>query len=149
MKRSPLCIFVDRLSNGEVEEIEETIDATLLEIGDKDLALTGSVLISGEAYVADDNLILDLNLTATAKKTCSICNEPTEFPIEIDDLSLVIEHREISSGVFNYTDEIRSAILLKAPDFIECGEGNCNHREEIKKFLKGSSPDTYSPFSDL
>lgn len=149
MKNNPLNIYIDRLKDDETEKIFEVLEAEQLEVQEEELSFTDKTTVSGKAYLANDHLILDLKISAFAQMPCSICNEKESFPIEIKDFKQTIEIAEIPSAVYDYSDEVRSAILLKIPQFFECNQGKCPHRKEVKKFLKEGGPDTHSPFSDL
>jgi len=142
-------IYIDRLKDDDTEIIYEVVQPEFLEIAEKDLSFTSDVTISGKAYLAKNHLILDLKIKLYANLPCSICNEKTEIPIEIEDFTHTQEICEIPSAIYDYTEELRSAILLKIPQFIECNHGHCPSRKEVNKYLKVSDPDTYSPFSDL
>lgn len=145
MKSGPFKVYIDRLKNDDTEEIHESVAPDFLE--EKDF--TDKVLVSGQAYLANHHLILDLKIKAIACLPCSICNEKIELPIEINDFTQTIELSEIRSSVYDFADEVRDAILLKLPQFIECHHGHCPQRKDVNKFLKKPSDDTHSPFSQL
>lgn len=149
MKKSPLQIYTDRLKNEETERIFENVAPEFLQTPEKELSFEDDVAISGKAYLAENHLILDLKIKATAKMPCSICNKSSIVHISIDDFTFTIEITEVPSGVFDYTEEIRSAILIRIPQFFECQGGKCPQRKDINKYLKPSSNETYTPFSAL
>jgi uncharacterized metal-binding protein YceD (DUF177 family) len=149
MKKSPLKVFTDRLKDEEVQAISETIPSSLLQAEENELHFDDSVSINGKAYLASDHLVIDLKISATAKMPCIVCNEEAPFSMQIQDFTHTVALEEIPSAVYDYTEEVRSAILLKIPQFFECHEGKCPTRGEVKKYLKEPGCDTHSPFSDL
>lgn len=149
MKHGLFKIYIDRLKNDDTEEIREVVDPDFLQEGEEEAIFVQKVNISGRAYLANHHLILDLKIKATATLPCSICNEKVETPIEVDDFSQTVELSEIKSSVYDYASEVRDAVLLKLPQFIECHHGHCPQRKVISKYLKKPSDDTHSPFSEL
>jgi len=149
MNTSPLKVYIDRLKNDETEQIFENIEPKLQEAQEEELSFTDEIIVSGQAYLANEHLILDLKVKASAKMPCSICNEKATNQIELKDFKQTVELSEIPSAVYDYGDEVRNAILLKIPQFLECNQGKCPSRKDVKKFLKESESNTHSPFSDL
>ncbi len=149
MKNGPFKVFIDRLKNDDTEQILETVDPDFLQIQEKELVFVKKILVSGQAYLAKNHLILDLKIKAKAKLPCSICNESVETPIEVDDFSHTVEICEVKSAIYDFSDEIREALLLKIPQFLECHHGHCPHRKDVNNYLKKPSKDTHSPFSEL
>jgi uncharacterized metal-binding protein YceD (DUF177 family) len=132
----PFKIYIDRLRGGHEEKISETIPPDFLEIHEKDLVFSKPVVISGESYLSGDHLVIKLKIETEASIPCTICNEPTPFPIVLNHFYLTVALDEIKTHVFDCTQEIREAILLQVPPFIECHEGQCPEREVISKYLK-------------
>ena len=58
-----------------------------------------------------------------------------------------IELAELKEEIYNYGPLLREDLILKLPSFVECKDGNCPERENIKKFIKGK--DTYFPFNNF
>ncbi len=149
MTSKPFELYLDRLKNDDTEEIYESVEPSDLELDDQELSFLNKVLVSGQAYLAKNHLILDLKIKATASMPCSICNERAETAISIDDFSHNIEISEAKSAIYNFKEDIRSAILLKVPQFLECSGGHCPHRKEVDKFFTSPEKETHSPFSNL
>lgn len=148
-QNTPFKIYIDRLKDDDTEQIYEVIDNALFDIAEKELQLTGKVTVSGQAYLAKNHLILELKVKAKALLPCSICNKPTEVPLVVEDFNHIQEICEIKSAVWDYTDEVRNAFLLKVPQFTECHDGKCPGRKEITKYLAEDSPPLHTPFSGL
>lgn len=149
-------IHVDRLRHGEMEKIRETVDSGFLEQNDEELAFTSAISFHGEAYLAEQELIVHLDIETKAKLPCSICNELTEASLILKGLYHVVPLHEIKTGVYNLKEFLRETILLEAPHFVECHGGSCPKRKELKRYLKspGSTKKeeedgTYHPFSEL
>ena len=150
--KTPLQIYVDRLRDGQEEKIQEEVDTSLLDIDEPNLRFAPTIKIAGKAYLADDHLILQLNLNTEVTIPCSICNDEVTLPLVIKQFIHTIPLSSIRSHIFDYTNEVREVTLLNTPEFTECHEGKCPRREGFKKFIK-TEKDLEShiqfPFSDL
>ncbi len=153
-------IYIDRLKSGHTTLIEETIPSDFLGVEEKDLQFTDPVKVKGETYLADDHLILHFKIETSATLPCSACNEKFKLPVIIDNFYHAEPIKELKTGVFDYKEALREAILLQVPPFAECHGGKCPERESIAKFLKPSEetegkkpekekPVVYFPFQDL
>ena len=132
-----LKVYIDRLKNGHVEKIEETVSPAYLQLeNDEELSFPQDVRISCEAYLADDHLILHLSVTTTITLLCSICNGPVLVPIDIKGHYSTVSLDEIPSAMYDIGAEIRETTLLHIPLFTECNVGHCPERENLEKFLK-------------
>jgi len=149
MKKHTLKIYIDRLKGTDTEQIFEVVEPQFLNVEEEELAFTEKITVSGQAYLAKNHLILDLKIKALAQIPCSICNEKIEIPIAIDDFTHTEELCEIKSAIFDFSEEIRHAIILKVPHFVECHHGHCPHRKDINPYFKKSPEETYTPFSSL
>lgn len=151
-----LKIYVDHLKQGKVERIERALSSKFLEVDEPDLSFKSEVSIRGEAYIADDGLVIHVDIGAEAQIPCSICNEPVLVPISIKGFYHVEPLDNIRAGVFYLGDIIRESILLEVPSFAECGGGNCPQRKVLGKYFKKelsqeveSEDEGYRPFSNL
>jgi len=125
-------IYVDRLREGREELIDFTKDPTFIGIPEE---FSEPVRISGVAYLANEHLIMRLNIETKAQFTCGICSEPSCVPIAIKEFYQTVELAKIPHSVFNFGDLVRDAILLHIPHTFECGGGNCPHREELSNYF--------------
>ena len=149
-----LKIYIDRLKGGQTLKIDETLSSNFLDIHEQDLLFEGPVRLKGEAYLANEHLIIHLNIETTATLPCSVCNDPVHIPIVIKNIYLTESLSKIKGATFDMTDEVRESILLQTPLFTECHQGKCPEREKLKKFLnaqqKQSNDDiAHFPFADL
>lgn len=148
-------IFVERLKKGQVEKIDESFDPDFLEIHEKELAFQDPVAVKGEAYLADQELILKFaSISARALLPCSICNQEVAYPIEIRDFIMAKPLAEIKSHVFDFRQELREAILLEVPFIVECHDGACPERKNLSRYMtspdkRSSDEEGWQPFKDL
>lgn len=137
-----LKIYIDRLQGGRIQKIDETLSSDFLQIDEEDLLFEGSIRLQAESYLANEHLIIHLNIHTTASLPCNICNDPVQIPIVIKNITLSEPLAEIKGATFDMTDEVRESILLQVPLFTECDQGQCPEREHLKQFLK---PQQQSP----
>ncbi len=147
-------IYVEQLRDGHAEQINEVFSPDFLELQDKYLKYAEEVYVSGEAYLAENDLILNLNIKTKAQLPCIICNEPVTVPIDIHSFYHTEPVASMKGSVFNYKKVLREVIILESPPFAECN-GNCPQRKELNKYFakdkgKEQNPEEgYHPFSDL
>ncbi len=130
-----LKITIDRLVNGKVEIIDEELSPLLLETKDNLLRFEDPIKVSGKAYLAEEFLVLNLNITTVYKAPCKICSEDLSKVFEKKGLYFTEELSAIPNRVYDVSVQIRDTIFLEIPNFHEC-EGGCSMREELKKYLK-------------
>lgn len=149
-------IYIEQLRDGHIEAISESFSPDFLEVQEKDLRFPNPIEVKGEAYLAEDNLVLHLTIATTAIIPCSICNEPVSVKIDIDGLYYAIPVEEIRAGIFNFREILRESVILEAPALSECNDGHCPQRKEIEKYLKKDRvpsdldlDEGYQPFADI
>lgn len=143
---SELKIYIDRLTDERIETIAATLDPSFMDIQEKDLQFPSPITISGKAYIADEHLVLHLNINTDLRIPCSICNKPVKVLIEISHLYHTEELSAIKNHIYDYTTPIREGILLEVPSYVEC-KGKCPEREKLKEYISKGS--TQFPFADL
>ncbi|PCI95676.1 hypothetical protein COB11_01450 [Candidatus Aerophobetes bacterium] len=149
-----LVIYIERLREGESTEIDEVLSATDLELEDDQLHFMPDIKLTGSAYIAEDHLVLNLDISANASIACNVCNADVKIPIELKNTYITKDLSELRSGVFRYVDDLRESILLESPSFAECNNGSCPERTTIEPFLKKEDrkkedSEVYFPFDDL
>jgi DUF177 domain-containing protein len=152
-------IYVDRLNDGKVENIHETFDPAFLEQQKDDLLYSKDVEVEGETYIAENELLIHLDVHTEATVPCTVCNQPVDVPIDLKNMYLIESLENAKSGIFIFKDLLREAILLEAPAFAECSNGNCPEREKLSNYFadskgmgkKDSDPgdEGYQPFANL
>ena len=149
-------IYVDQLKDGHSEQISEELDPKFIEVKEEDLAFIDPVHVNGEAYLAEDELVLHLDVDTLATIPCAICNTLVKVPVELKNFYHTVEEAELKSGIYNFKEMLRENVLLSVPLFAECNEGKCPEREVLKKFFRDEdSPDSksgddgYHPFAHL
>lgn len=151
-------IYVDRLNGGKVERIQERLPPDFLEQKSEELAYNKEVSVEGEAYIADGELIIHLNIETTVELPCKICNSRVELPVNLTGIYIVEPVQSIKSGIYSFKNRLREAILLEAPNYVECSNGRCPERSEQERyFAEGEAKekrgrekeDGYHPFAGL
>lgn len=146
-------IYVEQLRSGNSEKISEAFAPDFLDVHEKELAFNDPVKVSGEAYLAEDNLILHLEISTFASIPCRICNEPVKVPLQLQKFYHSEPLDVIKSGVYNMMPLLREATLLETPAFAECEQGKCPKRKEFEKYIKktenSEKEEGYHPFDDL
>ncbi len=148
----PFKIFIDRLKGGQTHKIDEAVDPLFLAVDEKELGFPSKVDVKGEAYLADDHLIIRLKVKTVALMPCAICNEMIEKELKVDNFYHTQPIEEIPSAIFDFTELLREALLLDLPKYIECNQGNCPERTTIAPFLRPQArieKTTYFPFADM
>lgn len=149
-------IYIDQLRNGEVETLSEEFTPEFMDVNEQDLKFTDPVKVQGEAYLAEDELMLHLDIETTCIIPCSICNEPVKVPIKISGSYHAVPLNEVKGAVFHFQELLRETILLSTPILAECKQGKCPQRSSLQKYLKPESSsdskecdDGYRPFAGL
>jgi len=145
-------IFVEQLRDGQIQAISEQFTSDFLEVCEEDLSFQDDVEVSGKAYLADDDLILQFDIETQAVLPCSICNVPVKVDVRVLHFYHVVPLSEVKSGIYNFKEILREAILLETPRFVECNQGKCPQRPELSVYLKKDSDkgtSEYHPFADL
>jgi len=143
-----LSIYIDRLALGKSENIEVILPFDFLQADDEDVRFCAPISVKGEAYVADDHLILRLSLGTQFSTKCAICNGACEVQISLEHFYQTVPLAKIPSAVFNFGDLVRDALLLEIPHSSECGGGSCQEREGLKKYFSNGDSNV-RPFEDL
>lgn len=143
-----LKIYINRLKNEHIQKLDEILSPDFLDIHEEALHFKETIHVTGSIYLADDHLIAHLVIDAAAIIPCSICNGPVRIPIEIKDLYLSKPIADIKSAIYDLGDDIRESILLQVPQFVECNQGKCPHRQLIRQFLGKPSQEKKSIPSD-
>ena len=145
-----LCLYIDRLKGGKSEEIEGDFNPQELDLIDDSVRFKSSIHLQGEGYVADEELLFHFSAETEVELPCLICNEPVKYPINIKGIYKAFPIDEIKGGVCDIVPAIREEILVSLPSFVECCEGACPSRKELKQYLKAEGEgDVYHPFSGL
>ncbi|MDB6080952.1 MAG: hypothetical protein JWO53_224 [Chlamydiia bacterium] len=151
-EKHPLTLYTDRLkSGGDIEEIDETIDPSCLGVqASDDVTITAPITIYGQAYVVDEYLVLDLNITTEIKIPCAFCNDEFVLPIKLKHAVHEESLDEIKHGAFDAAAVVREMIYLEVPLYPQCGGSSCLRRSEVEKYLKKEEvSEGYQPFIDI
>lgn len=144
-----LPLFIDRLTEGRTEVIQESIDPALLEISDDEINCTEQVIVSGEAYLAEDFLVISLTIKTRCALVCRFCNEVFSYPIAITSKLEEVGLEEIRGACFDLLPLIRELILLELPLYPQCDGASCKNRSRIEPYLTKKDETVHTPFKDL
>lgn len=147
-------VYVDRLRSGGEEAIEESLSPDFLDIDEEEVSFRDPVEVRGKAYLAEGELVVDLDVSTNVEQPCIICGNPVKSAIHLPHCYITPEKSGYKNGIFNFRECLREEILLDLPHFIECHEGKCPERKELQKFIKKQGTEsgkasTQNPFAEL
>jgi uncharacterized metal-binding protein YceD (DUF177 family) len=150
-------IYIEQLRDGHSERIDEAFDPGFLDIHEKEVAFVDPVRVRGHAYLADDKLVLNLDISTFVELPCVICNDPVKVEIKDRNFYHVEPLEEIRTGIYNFKDLLRETVLIDIPPFAECHQGKCPHRAEIAHYFKpeaaggkeNDEEEGYTPFANF
>jgi uncharacterized metal-binding protein YceD (DUF177 family) len=153
---SECCVLLfDHLKENDTP-IKEEFTPALLALNDKELSFDHPIYVQGSGYLAEDHIVIQLNIKATAYLPCSVCNQPVTIPLALHNAYITKPLSDLSGGKLHFKEDLRELILLEIPLFIECKEGQCPERVHIEKYLKQHAvepnqkeDDVYYPFDGL
>ncbi len=150
-----LIIFIDRLHQGKEERLQATLPPDCMELDDPDLQFRSPLAVNLRAYLADNQLILHLNIATEINARCAICNQLTTKALHLPSLTEVVPLASIKGNRYDCSPLVREVVLLEVPHYVEC-KGNCLQRAKIAHYLTEkdsncppSQEDMQFPFSDL
>ena len=149
-------IYIEQLRDGHVENLAECYPPEFLDVHERDLAFNDPVDVKGEAYLADDMLVLHLDAHTYGTVPCRICNEPIKVEIAVKGFYHAVPFEEIKTGIFDFHEVLRETIILAAPALAECHQGKCPQRLTMQKYFRKEGAaegieveEGYQPFADL
>ena len=148
-------IHVDRLRDGETLPLEVEIPSDVMNIQEDEIQFNHPIKMKGQAYLADDHLVIHYDASTYVTLPCAICNAMMPLLVELKHSYVTEPLSDIRSGTFDYSAALRDAILLETPPYTECSDGLCPERVFVEKYLVNeksinkTSPDVYFPFVDL
>lgn len=148
-----LTAFIDRLRSGEESFFDQKLSEEDLGASDGDLRFAKGASVKGKAYLAEDHLVIVLDINANPEMPCTICNDWTPVGFSIEKYYITKPLEEIPSNVYPFLEDVREAILLEMPQFAEC-KGNCPSREALNNYCGrkkegADSQEAHLPFKDL
>ncbi len=148
--KEKLKIYIERLRDGKTETISETLAPSFMEVSEQEVHFEKPILLSGEAYVTDEWLILTLTIQTEATLHCALCNDAFGYDIAIEHMMHEEPLENIRDGTFDLLPLVRESILLEIPFYPQCGATECLKRGEFERFLKKEGDKTAQmPFKDL
>lgn len=154
---SKQCIaYIDRIREGQELLVDLLLEPHALALDNTDLQFTDSICVKGCIYLAEDHLIIQVSIKTGVYLPCSICNELVKIDVSLKNIYMTHPLEEIRTHEFDFTEDLREAILLEIPSFAECNKGRCPQRANMESYLKSQEKekkqkdeDTYYPFNDL
>ncbi len=149
-------IYVEQLRSQDLEQLEEVFPPDFINVNEKDLSFSDPIKLTGQAYLADGDLVLRLDANTTCRIPCCICNEWVRVDLAITGFYHAVPLAEIKTGVYNYQEILRETLILEVPHLAECRGGKCPKREALGRYLKKETTtktkeaeEGYQPFLDL
>lgn len=145
-------IYIDRLRGGGEEIISAEVPPSFMQIDEEELSFPSPIVVEGKAYLAEDHLVLHLDIATEAIMPCKMCNVLKALPVKIEGLYHTQPLDEIKESLFDAAVIVREAILLDIPSYYDCPDEECEGRKTAKKYLKQEARDdgeTYHPFANL
>jgi len=152
MEADAFNIYIDRLRNGKNQPIEGAFPPDFLGVDDEGLRFEKQVMVRGEAYIAEEDLVLHLAVKTEALLPCVMCSEMTPVEVSLESFYEAVPLSEVKGAIFDFRDCLREEILLQISHTVECQGGNCPARKEMTQYLKAETADEiegYKPFADL
>ncbi len=150
-----LKIYVEQLRGGKTQSLQESIAPSFLAIDEPELSFVDPVVIEGEAYLAHEELVVQVKVSTKARIPCRVCNELFKYDIVVPKLVHVQPIEGFKRGYFDISEMLREAILLEVPPIAECHGGHCPSRGELEGYLRQTvaedsvEEEGYHPFKDL
>ena len=135
-----LKLYIDRLRACEYKKFSFTSTPEIMECEDEvdsDVLFEKNIDITGEATLANDHLMININIYTTVKNYCKICNEQISHELSISEKHIPFSLKTMKSGVFHLKSYVQELIFLNIPKYSEC-KNLCPERSVIKKHLKDS-----------
>lgn len=145
-------IWIDRLKNGQRQKIDESFAPDFLDLREEELKIHSPVIVQGDAYLTENELILHYSAKTQFAMPCAICNQMIEVDLSIKDCYHAEPLEDITSGIYDYKEVLRESLLIELPKYVECTEGKCPERETIAPYMRQKQkeePNTHFPFSKL
>ncbi len=150
-----LKIYVEQLRGGKNWPLHLDLEPDFLDICEKELTFVDPIRLDGQAYLAHEELVVQVSIKTKAQVPCRICNEPFKVNIVVDKLMHLEPIAGLKRGFFDISGILREAILLEVPSIAECHSGHCPARRDVERYLSKPSQgnddeiEGYHPFRDL
>lgn len=156
MKQS-LKIYIERLRGGKNEELSEKLEPSFMDISEKEVLFKEPIEVTGEAYLAEDWLILHLSIKTSVELQCALCCDRFRYSIDLSEILHEESLEDIREASYDILPLIRETILLEIPFYPQCGGTKCNNRQELENFLKKETiasdekkgTNGHKPFQDI
>lgn len=116
-------------------KIEISAPSDFLDVTEPELDFGNQINIKGEAYIVDDQLVLQFEVVVPLILVCKVCNGDASIVRKIDNFYHVEDLKMLKSPHFDFGKVLREEILLEIPRYPECNGGSCPEREFINKYI--------------
>ena len=140
-------IFTEQLRDDRRQKFDTQLSPDFLDLHENEVKNQSPVIVKGEAYVLDDLLMLQFDLSTEIEMPCSICNATTKVPLQNKNILTSIPLSELPSSIYDATGVVREEIVMLIPQFVECKKGACPERKTLNPYLKQEKKNF--PFADL
>jgi uncharacterized metal-binding protein YceD (DUF177 family) len=150
-----LKIYVDQLRGGKEWSLNAELTPEFIGVQEAELIFTAPVFLKGKAYLAEDDLVIQVSIATKARMPCRVCNDFFDREVLVEKLVHVEPLTHLKRGFVDISPILREAVLLEIPPVAECHGGHCPRRQEIEKYLSEPSDDPseehegYQPFKNL
>jgi len=146
-------VLLDHVRDGRSVAICEDFDPVTLTLNDGELSFSNPVHVKGNCYLAEDLVVVQLDIEGSYHLPCSVCNQPVTILLILKNAYITKPLSECLGGKVHFMDDLRETILLEVSSFAECNKGHCPQRTQLAKYLKQqpqkTSEDLYYPFDGL
>lgn len=147
---SAFTLLIDRLKGGAVHKIDLQVSPEFLGPEEAELKFGKQVVVKGEAYLTDDDLIIHLDAKAEAWMPCAVCNNMIEIPLKVKNFYHTEPIKEIRNAIFDFQEALRESLLIELPRTAECNNGKCLERDSITPYMRSKKDDrSQFPFAGL
>lgn len=148
-------VLIEHLKSGKSVVIDEHFDSDVLALNDDELTFSSPIRVKGSSYLAEDLIVIQLDIDGIYHLPCSVCNRPVTIPFALKNTYITKPLSECCGGKIHFMEDLRESILLEVPSFAECNGKQCPERAQLAKHLKPHTQETskqedlYYPFDDL
>lgn len=150
-----LKIYVEQLRGNKEWSLNAELAPDFIDVLEPELSFIDPVHLKGKAYLAEDDLVIQVSIATKAQMPCRVCNELFKRDLTVDRLVHVESLTNLKRGYVDISPIIREAILLEIPPVAECHDEQCPARKDVEKYLADPSAkeseeeDGYHPFENL
>jgi len=124
------------LSDGKEELLAAVLPSTCIGVSDSEMHFEAPIEVEGKAYLAGEELIVQLSIATEVLQPCCICNTWTTHPLNLKKLILHIDAEEMRGDQIDLLPVVREEVLLAVDAYVECSDSGCPERDHLRHYLK-------------